>query len=479
MERQAVESAQAVESTCQVIQAKAQRELEDLENRLNRLLEEERLAKRASEDSYQGQIRELKNIHKQKITELEALFQQSRDEKTHIKDIEIQMLRESYEAQLAQLKMVSDEANTNLVAKGKGMLKDVKAKAREAQESLRKELHQLEQRLATEQEDNEKILVQAKTKLAGYKKKLELSSSRTTTLTNELDELESRIKSLEREKFKLSEENDRYRRQIGGRGGPDSKIQGQFEQLQKEFKSAIEENRELRRQLREKQDMNSVTGIGYLESIDEISDPSYSRNAMNQSTLVQLRAEYEETIEALNDEKRELVMKNSAAATDVQKAEKRAWESEKDIAQLKQVNTSLQLQVERLKQLSTSMEEDPVPPPPPPGPAPHFSKKSSRRSKKRLSVHEPCTSTEDDAIELKTTLTDSSGVCYPATTQGADEVSVLSPLPVDNSNLPASCPAEGAITRTAAVKANGLPSFVQFPSPLTVQPEAPPECQQS
>ena len=303
-------------------------------------------------------------------------------------------------------------------------------------------------------------MVQAKTKIAGYKKKLEFASARITNLTNEMDDLETRVKNLEREKFKLSEENDRYRRQIGGRGGPDSKLQSQFEQLQKEFKSAMEEARELRRKLKEKQ---NTSGLGFLESSSAATDPSYSRNAMNQSTLVQLRTEYEETIEALNDEKRELVMKNSAAATDVQKAEKRAWESEKESSQLKQLNTSLQLQVERLQQLMSSMDDDAIPPPPPTRRAP---------SPRAFCAIESYSSTEDDAIELKETLTDS-------TTPIADEVSVLSPLPPVNTSLRHPSPFKGAATKASPIKTSGLPSFVHFHSPTKAQPEGPPECQQS
>jgi len=325
-------------------------------------------------------------------------------------------------------------------------------------------LHDLEQRLAQKQQENEEIIRQAKTKVAGYKKKLDFASSRITTLTNEADELENRIRSLERERFKMSEENDRYRRQIGGRGGPDSKLQVQFEQLQKEFKSAMEETRELRRKLKEKQDGYSSSGCGYMDSIGEVGDSrSYSRDAMNQSTLAQLRTEYEETIEALNDEKRELVMKSSAATTDVQKAEKRAWESEKENAQLKQVNTSLQLQVERLHQLMATLDDEGVLKPLPP------SRRSNAKSNDRVPSHswetstqESCASTDDAVLDLKATLTESTGTLPPdrATVQ-------LSHLPDDDSQIP------------ETLKTTVLPSFVQFHSPKSAPPDGPPQCQQS
>jgi hypothetical protein len=52
-------------------------------------------------------------------------------------------------------------------------------------------------------------------------------------------------------------------------------------------------------------------------------------------------------LDALNDEKRELIMKNTAAASDVQKAEQRAWEREQENGRLKSEITSLQLRLAR------------------------------------------------------------------------------------------------------------------------------------
>jgi multidrug resistance efflux pump len=48
----------------------------------------------------------------------------------------------------------------------------------------------------------------------------------------------------------------------------------------------------------------------------------------------------------MNDEKK-LMMKNSAAVTDVQKAEQRSWELEKEVERLKQEVTSAQLALQR------------------------------------------------------------------------------------------------------------------------------------
>jgi hypothetical protein len=85
---------------------------------------------------------------------------------------------------------------------------------------------------------------------------------------------------------------------------------------------------------------------------DYDSDPSwtffgYSGGGANRTPLSQMRQEYEEQLESLNDEKRELIMKNYAASTDVQKAEQRAREREQEVAKLKSEITSLQLAHQR------------------------------------------------------------------------------------------------------------------------------------
>ena len=67
------------------------------------------------------------------------------------------------------------------------------------------------------------------------------------------------------------------------------------------------------------------------------------------STISQLRVEYEDAIRSLNDEKRELVMKNSAAISDMQKAEQRSWQLEEEVSRLKSELTSAHLSIQRIE----------------------------------------------------------------------------------------------------------------------------------
>lgn len=65
------------------------------------------------------------------------------------------------------------------------------------------------------------------------------------------------------------------------------------------------------------------------------------------STITQLRAEYEDTIRLLNDEKRELVMKNSATVSDLQRMEQKTWQLEDVVSRLKEELTSAHLKIQR------------------------------------------------------------------------------------------------------------------------------------
>jgi len=78
-----------------------------------------------------------------------------------------------------------------------------------------------------------------------------------------------------------------------------------------------------------------------------------------------MRQEYEEQIENLNDEKRALILKYTAASAEVQNAEKRTYQRDEEINQLKAKVTSLELALERSEMAShgNSIESSYSPPP--------------------------------------------------------------------------------------------------------------------
>jgi len=362
------EAAKSLENSCEALNAKAQKEYEELQNNMNQLLEDERRAKRKDDESYKEKLQELREKFESEIAELKAQADKQTKESTDQMHTSIESQKLAYEEKMATMRKEAALEKDKLVLKGKGMLNDTRMKAKEELDEVRAYLTSLQEKLEAETKEKDKIAQQYTEKVTEYKKKLQFTTSRINSLSADGGELEERVTSLEREKLKLLEENDRYRRQLGGRFGSDSKLQNQLEKVQKEFRSAMEEIRELRQKQHSNSDGLARSVLPPIDENGEGADQSYSRDAVNQSTLVQLRTEYEETIEALNDEKRELVMKNSAAITDVQKAEKRAWESEQQNSDLQQRVTSLQLQVERLEHMVSNMREgpemSPIPKPP-------------------------------------------------------------------------------------------------------------------
>ena len=331
----------------EALEEKAKKDLNQLQDNMNKLLEDERRAKRQADEMMKEELQRQQEKFKSEISQLQqqASIEAETVKKECADKIALQKIELEEQKDLIE-KKCKDEKD-NLVAKGKAMLNDVRLKAKEEIEILENEFAELKDKFATVRSEKEEIARSYTAKVTEYKKQLRYATTRINTLTNESDELEESVQRLEREKFKLNEENDRYRRQLGGRFGSGNKVENQLEVLQQEFKKALDEIRELKRKLNEQESI--AASLPPIDENEESADSSYSRDAVNQSTLVQLRAEYEATLEVLNDEKRELIMKNSAAITDVQKAEKRAWESDQANASLKQELTSLKLQNERLQ----------------------------------------------------------------------------------------------------------------------------------
>jgi chromosome segregation ATPase len=346
------QSSKSLESVRVMMSAKAQKELEELQQNMNQLLENERKAKRQQDNLYKDQITKLNQQYNKETLRLNQGNNIEFQKYMEVKEIELKQLKEEYEKKIMSMNISAKEERQKLMETGKGMMKEIKEKKETEIKDLSDDVTFLEKKIIKEEDEKKRLGQQFQTKIIEYKKKLQVASGRINTLSADNNDFEDRVKYLGREKLKLREENDRYRRQLGGRSGSDSALHSQLETLQNEFKNAIDENRELKRKMQDKE-FHSLSSIG-----EESSSRHYTRNRPNQSTLLQLRAEYEETIESLNDEKRELIMKNSSAITDVQKAERRAWLVEQDYSILKQDLTSLKLSNERLENVLASVRQE-------------------------------------------------------------------------------------------------------------------------
>jgi chromosome segregation ATPase len=349
------QSSKSLESVREMMTAKLQKELEELQQNMNELLENERKANREQNNLHKDQITKLNQRYNQETLRLNEDNNVEFEKYAEVKEMELKQMKEEYEENIISMEISAKEERQKLMETGKGMMNKIKEKKEKEIKDLCDDVTFLEKRIIKEEDEKKRLAQQFQTKIIEYKKKLQVASGRINTLSADNNDFEDRVKYLGREKLKLREENDRYRRQLGGRSGSDSALNSQLETLQNEFKNAIDENRELKRKM-QGQEFRSLSSVG-----EESSSRHYTRNRPNQSTLLQLRSEYEETIESLNDEKRELIMKNSAAITDVQKAEKRAWLIEQDYSVLKQDLTSLKLSNERLENMLASRQENASP----------------------------------------------------------------------------------------------------------------------
>uniref|UniRef100_A0A7S0GJ90 Uncharacterized protein n=1 Tax=Proboscia inermis TaxID=420281 RepID=A0A7S0GJ90_9STRA len=177
-----------------------------------------------------------------------------------------------------------------------------------------------------------------KGKLLNYKRRLNISECQLKTLENELEEVHERRKRLEQEKLKMKEENERFCRQVRSKVGTESNMSAQLESLQREYNDILAENRALKRR-----------GPTMLQCDDRNESYNYGGGEISGSTMSHVRGEYDKTIQKLNDERRELVMRNSAAISDLQKAEQRCFKLNDEKAQLEGKITHMELHIQRLE----------------------------------------------------------------------------------------------------------------------------------
>ena len=341
------EADSALEATREILQSKAKKEMEDLQLNMNRLLEDERRAGRLHRDESKKQLRELDEKWRKEYDELQERYSSSLKHSREEAQERVDMLKQEHQEEIENIRKSEEDSRQTLVRKGKGMLSDATDKYKKEMAAVFEEKKELKQKLAIALKENEEVEKLLRSKISSQKNKLELSVSQVDELTRENEELQEKVTTIEREMSKLREDNDRCRRQMGGRFGG-SGYQAQLEKLQKEYNEILEENRNYKKEARfGSGGMLGAIAEHHLPEDGSLRSGAYGRGGMNKEALSQLRHEYDGIIERLNDEKRELVMKSSAAATDVKKAEQRVWEGEQEISKLKDQIVSLQLALQR------------------------------------------------------------------------------------------------------------------------------------
>jgi chromosome segregation ATPase len=351
---EAREAQMSLEATRQLLEVKNLKDLEELQSNMARLLDDERKANRKKDEELKQKVADLEQEWQQKYVELQdrstsALQnsrQQAQDQIDYLKlenKSDIENLKKEWAQDVAKIKKQSEETLENFIRKGKEKVKVMQAKVHEEMQRLDDERRDIEAKynhLESQSSEKESAL---EGQISSLKNQLEFVTKQMNDRMREADENLDVIKSLDREKFKLIEENEQYRRQLGGRYGADGQFQSQLEKLQKEYSIVVDENRNLKQQVRNENVLETN-----LETVDEEHNRFYRRGGgVDRRALTQLQRDFEERIDVLNNEKRDLIMKMSSQSTDVHKAEKRAWKCEEEITRLKAENTSLKLQLER------------------------------------------------------------------------------------------------------------------------------------
>jgi len=345
------------ETRCE-LEEKAILELEKVKETMNAVLDAERATLEQKLAEASEEYSQLEEKAAADLAQLEEKYKQDLQRAMDESQQAQEQLREKYEHQIVAAEKTAVEEREKLIKKGKGMLKESKDRAKEELADVEDQLQEVEAELSNLRQRFEAYETQAKKQIREYKKRMRDATTRINGLAQSNDILEDSIRDLERERLKLQEENERFRRELGGRFGADGKVMNQLELLSAEFDVVLEENRGLKKEIEKMRDPHS----GGLSSISELAETegnhsSYTRGGVSGSTLTQFRKEYEDEIAALKDTAREHVMKTSAAITEVQKAEHRAYESDKQVQTLREEIISLKLKLQRLQQTSEGSGE--------------------------------------------------------------------------------------------------------------------------
>ena len=234
-----------------------------------------------------------------------------------------------------------------MITKGKGMVRDARKQTKDLKKQITEEyevkISELECELERVKSIQEEFEKKAIAKISKRDQQIKLLDARSRESTRANTELEEKVRKAEKiSKDKVSD-NDRLRRQLGSRFGPGGSSQSQLEELTSVCKSLQEENRRLK-------DINPdrlLLAKDVPELSSQSADPKQAISSFSKDALTHFREEYEEKIDTMETEKRELIMKNSAATTETQKAEQRSWELEEELTKVQSELTTAKLALQR------------------------------------------------------------------------------------------------------------------------------------
>lgn len=327
---------------------KGRQDLHDLEQRLIQKIEAERKQHKEKMDRADAQRTEIENNLNEQLTLLREQSSKTLRSTKELAEKRVEELEQSKQAEIEKLQQDHADERERMMTKGKNMIREERQKTKELKKQITEEY---EVKIESLEDELEKVKIiqgeyekKAMAKISKRDQQIKLLDARNRESARANGELEDKVKKAERKTKEVATDNERLRRQLGSRFGPGGASQTQFEELNSVCKSLQEENRRLK-------DMNPDR----LLLANDVPEPSSSQSnegkqtisSFSKDALAQFREEYEEKIEALEDEKRLLVMKSSAAVTETQKAEQRSWELEEELTKVRSELTTAKLALQR------------------------------------------------------------------------------------------------------------------------------------
>lgn len=180
------ESSQSLDSVRQALTAKAEKDLAELQQNMNQLLDDERVAKRQQEEAHKDQLARLTEVHESEMKQLQGNNEKDLEKNKEHFEAEIGRIQAEYDEVRADMENKAEEEKTALMEKGKGMIKGIKDRLEKEKQDLSDDVAYLTEKLLREEDDKQRLGIQFQTKIVEYKKKLQAATGRITVLSSDL-----------------------------------------------------------------------------------------------------------------------------------------------------------------------------------------------------------------------------------------------------------------------------------------------------
>lgn len=346
LEREKEQIEQNFKDTVSSMNEKAAKELRDLDERRRHEIEQERARSQMKEDELNETLKTTKELHEAKVSCLEQGHKAQIETNAQMAADKLREAEEQFNERIETIKNDAQKERDDLMNKGKDLYKQKKdvlvAQKNKYKKGLESSIAQYKEFEEKTTKEKQLLEEQSRRKISSFNHKLSISLTKQDDLEKEIENLEGKNKKLEREKREILEDNERYRRHVGSRLGSEKSTENQFETLQREYNQILKENRLLKQR-------------GYSNlSLDNPNNTVSNENTLqsegikvNNTVLSEMRDEYNSKMNKVNDARRELIMRNSAAISELQKANQRAWKLEEELGKVKSDLTSAKLALQR------------------------------------------------------------------------------------------------------------------------------------